>query len=270
VRRLLALSLVAALAAAAGVQVGPAGGARPKITADAFVAIDASTGRVLVQKRARERRPIASLTKIMTGLLAIEAGDLERKIRVPGVATRVEPNKDGLRAGAWYPRRLLLYSAMLESNNDAAVTLAWDLGGGSLERFYRRMNERARALGLRDTHYASPSGLNDERNLSTALDQAILSRAALRNSFFADVVATKRIRFPWSPPTFAKEYVNHNKLLFSDRGVYGVKTGYTTRAGGCLSLAVRRDGRAVIVVLLGSEDVWGDARRLADRAFARI
>ena len=124
--------------------VAPAASASSQgITAESFVAIDAASGRVLAARSEHERRPVASLTKVMTGLLVIESGDLHGKVRVPRVATAVEPNKDYLVAGARYPRMMLLYSALLGSNNDAAAALAYAGGDGSLGRFYERMTSRA-------------------------------------------------------------------------------------------------------------------------------
>jgi D-alanyl-D-alanine carboxypeptidase len=242
----------------------------PKLSAEAYIAIDADSGRVLVAHRDRDRRPIASLTKIMTGLLVAEAGELRRKIRVPPEATRVEPNREGLKAGRRYERRLLLYSALMVSANDSAAALAYDAGGGSIGRFFRMMNARARELGMTDTKYRSASGLNDETNLSSARDQAIVSRAALENPAFARIVRTRYKLVEWPPPTHAKEWVNHNKMLVSEPGTYGIKTGYTSKAGACLAVAVHRDGRSVIAVVLGSKNIWADMPRLVDAAFERI
>lgn len=243
---------------------------RPKLTAESFVAIDAEEGTVLIAHAEKRRRPIASLTKVMTALIVIEDGHLDRKIRVPKQATTVEPSREGLKAGRWYERRLLLYSMLMVSANDSAEALGYAAGGGSLARFYRRMNERARALGMTRTHYASTSGLNDETNLSTALDQAVLARAALRNPTFAKIVRTKRKVVDWPAPTYAKEWVNHNRMLVTYPGTYGVKTGYTSAAGACLVVAVERGGRHVIAVVLDSDNIWADMPRLVDIAFERI
>jgi serine-type D-Ala-D-Ala carboxypeptidase (penicillin-binding protein 5/6) len=228
------------------------------ITARSYVAIDAATGRVLVEKRARERAPIASLTKVMTALVVIERGGLDRKIRVTPEAVNVEDFREGLVAGRWYRRELLLWSSLLQSANDSATALAIDAGDGSLKAFYRSMNEKATALGLQDTTYASASGLEDDLNQSTALDQALLARAALKNPIFARMVATRVYRTKWPPPTYAKEWVNHNKMLSTSPGTYGVKTGWTTKAQGCLIIAQRRGGRDVIGVILGSARIWDD------------
>lgn len=243
---------------------------RPKLSASAYIAIDPDTGQILVARHERRRLPVASLTKIMTALVVIEAGALGKKAQVPAEAVRVEPNLEGLRAGRWYVRKQLLFSALLESTNDTAETLAYDAGAGSISRFYRLMNERARELGMADTTYTSASGLNDDTNLSSARDQALVAREALRNPVFAAMVRTRVKRVSWPPPTYAKEWVNHNKMLWTYEGTYGVKTGYTTRAGGCLAVAVRRGEHSVIAVVLGSENIWADMPRLVDEAFARL
>ena len=242
----------------------------PGLRSPAYVAIDADTGEVLIARRERARLPIASLTKVMTGLLVAESGHLERRATVPKDAPLVEPNRDDLVPGRRYRRDVLLYSTLMVSANDSALTLATDEGGGSAVRFYERMNRRARELGLSDTVYASANGLDDRHNLSTALDQALLARAALRNPTFARIVRTPYRLQPWARPTIAKDYVNHNRMLRTYPGTYGVKTGWTTRAGGCLVVAVRRNGHHVIGVVLRSKNVWADMPRLIDAAFRRV
>jgi len=202
--------------------------------------------------------------------VVIERGDLTRKIRATPAAVNVEDYREGLRVGRWYPRETLLWSTLSQSGNDSATALALDAGGGSLQVFYEQMNARARALGMTSTTYASPSGLDDTRNLSTAIDQAILARAALRNPTFAEMVGTRVHRTKWPYPTYAKEWINHNRMLASAPGTYGVKTGWTTAAGGCLTIAQRREGRDVIAVVLGSPSIWDDMTLLLDRAFTRL
>lgn len=241
-----------------------------RISATSYIAIDAETGRVLLAHRDRQRRPIASLTKMMTALLAIEQGKLDQEVEVPYAATRVEPNREGLVAGAEYTRRLLLYSALMVSSNDSATALGYDVGDGSITRFYRLMNARARQLGMTDTHYRSASGLEDESSYSSARDQVMLARAALGNRLFAKIVRTWKKTVKWAPPTYEKVWVNHNLLLRTSPGTIGVKTGFTRRAGNCLAAAVRRDGRTVIAVVLGSRSIWFDMPRLVDRAFKQL
>ncbi|MSO96325.1 MAG: D-alanyl-D-alanine carboxypeptidase [Thermoleophilia bacterium] len=272
VRRIVLL-LAAVLALAmpgAAVRASSADVVQAGVRAPSFVAIDASTGHVLVARGARIRRPIASLTKVMTALTVIERGKLKRRVVVSLAATRVEPYKEGLVAGRAYTRETLLWSALLGSNNDSATALAMDAGSGSLPTYYALVNRRAKALGMHATTYASASGLDDVTNLSTALDQAVLARAALQNPTFARMVATRTHSTKWAAPTYAKVWVNHNKMLGTTPGTYGVKTGWTTRAGGCLIAAVRRGEHAVIGVVLNSPSIWSDMAALLDIAFGRV
>jgi serine-type D-Ala-D-Ala carboxypeptidase (penicillin-binding protein 5/6) len=242
------------------------GGFRPHLTAQAYIAMDLHTGRVLIAYHPRQMRPIASLTKIMTGLLVAEEGQLWRMVWVPPAAALLEPSRDDLIAGKHYSRALLLYSTMMVSANDSAYTLGADSGGGSLTRFYDTMNATAAALGMTDTHYASANGLDDTTNLSTALDQAILARYALTDPLLARIVATRTFYVPWARPVRVKEYLNHNRMLQWYPGTYGVKTGYTNAAGGCLVVSVRRNGRDVLGVVLGSNNIWLDMPRLLTAA----
>lgn len=241
----------------------------PAIAAPSYVAIDAETGHVLVARGATVRRPIASLTKVMTALVVIERGDLGRAVRVTPQAAAVEDYREGLLPGRRYSRMTLLRSSLIVSANDSSTALAIDAGGGSLRHFYALMNNRARSIGMTGTTYASASGLDDDWNRSTALDQALLAQDALRNATFAAIVRTRKFRTKWAAPTYAKVWVNHNKMLFTTPGTYGVKTGWTTRAGGCLVVAQRRDGRAVIGVVLGSQSIWTDMSALLDTAYRR-
>lgn len=206
----------------------------------------------------------------MTALTVIERGDLAGRVTVTRAATDVEPYTEGLVPGRSYSRETLLWSTLLVSSNDSATALALDAGGGSLTRYYALANARARALGMTGTTYASASGLDDAHNLSTALDQALLARAALQNPTFAAMVATRSHWTRWAAPTRAKLWVNHNKMLATTPGTYGVKTGWTTRAGGCLIAAVRRGDRSVIGVVLDSPSIWSDMQALLAVAFNRL
>jgi len=243
---------------------GPSG-----LTAESYLSVDLADGSVIFGRRPHQRRPIASLTKIMTGVLAAEAGGLDRRVRVPAAATKVEPNKDDLRAGGRYTRGMLLNSALMISANDSAYALGYDLGGGEMGRFYDLMNGAAADLGMGDTHYASANGLDDVRNRSSANDQAVVAWYALGDPTFRKIVGTKLKRVPWAAPVHLKEYRNHNRMLFGYRGTYGVKTGFTTKAGACLVVAVRRGNRNVLGVLLGSKNIWTDMPRLIDASLRR-
>lgn len=267
---LLAVSLLALAVPGTAVPAASHGTSTAKVLAPSFAAIDAATGQVLAARRAGIRRPIASLTKVMTALTVIERGNLEGRVVVTPEATQVEPYREGLVAGRAYTRETLLWSTLLASGNDSSTALAIDVGGGSLAGFYAIANQKAQSLGMTSTTYASASGLDDVRNLSTALDQAVLARAALQNPTFARIVATRSHWTKWAAPTRAKLWVNHNKMLATTPGAYGVKTGWTTRAGGCLVVAVRRGDRAVIGVVLDSPSIWSDMTALLDVAFNRL
>ena len=242
---------------------------QPGLAAGSYVALDVEKNQIVLAYDDTQRRPIASLTKMMTGLLVSEAGNLAHMVTVSETAATVEPNKDGLIIGNRYPRGVLLYSALLGSNNDAAAALGEDLGGGDYGRYYRQMNRRGKQLGLTGTQYASSSGLNDATNLSTARDQAILLARALENPTFARAVRTWRHTVRWNDTGGKRTYENHNKMLQTFAGTIGGKTGFTTLAGGCLAVAVRRGGRTIVGVVLGSNDIWGDMPKLITAAFKR-
>ena len=250
----------------ADVDTGPF---RRPLTAASYIAIDLKAGTVLMAKGSRTRRPIASLTKVMTGVLAAEAGDPNHLIRVPRAATQVEPNRDDLVAGRHYTRRLLEHSALMISANDSAYALGWDIGGNSIGRFYNLMNDAASQLGMSDTHYGSANGLDDVHNWSSARDQALVARYALADATFRKIVGRRTMRVRWAAPVHLKVYRNHNRMLFSYGGTYGVKTGFTTRAGACLVVAVHRGGHDVLAVLLDSKGIWADMPRLVGAALRR-
>jgi D-alanyl-D-alanine carboxypeptidase (penicillin-binding protein 5/6) len=234
--------------------------------APAAILLDARTGTVLWAKRAHMRRPVASTTKIMTAVVALERLRPYDVVVVPREATRVEPTREGLRAGERVPAWKLFYGLMLASGNDTAVALA-AAAAGSRPAFVRLMNEKARTLGLEHTHFRSPSGLLDVDNYSTAWDLAALTRYALWNPRFRAVVRTRRKAVDWPLPVGGKLYVNHNKLLRDYPGADGVKTGWTTMAGHCLVASATRKGTRLIAVVLDSPDWYGDARRLLDYGF---
>jgi serine-type D-Ala-D-Ala carboxypeptidase (penicillin-binding protein 5/6) len=242
-------------------------GFRPPLTARAAILVDAGDGTVLWARRGQRRLPIASLTKIMTAVVARETvrnGDI---VTVDRGVPRVEPFKEGLRVGERVPAWKLFYGLLLFSGNDDARALAF-ASDGSERAFVKRMNQKAGELGLRDTHFSNSSGVVDRGNYSTPWDLAALTRVALRDPFLRLVVRTRRMRVRWAPPTFSKIYVNKNHLLNSYRGADGVKTGWTTKAKHCLVASAHRRGIRLIAVVLGSRDAVKDATRLLNKGFA--
>jgi D-alanyl-D-alanine carboxypeptidase len=238
-----------------------------QVRAPAAILVDAHTGRVLWSKRAHERRKIASLTKIMTATLALNEVPWQSTVTVDKRVTKVPLVKEGLRTGEEVKAWKLFYSLLLFSGNDDAAQLAIS-AAGSIHGFLRQMNAEARELGLRDTHYTTPSGVIDKGNYSTAWDLAALTRYALRNPRFRMLVDTKRIQVRWSAPTNSKIYLNNNFLLHAYHGANGVKTGYTHESGWCLVATATRHGRKLIAVILDSPNLYGDARNLLNLGFS--
>jgi D-alanyl-D-alanine carboxypeptidase len=237
------------------------------VRAPAAILVDADTGRVLWAKRADERRKIASLTKIMTATLALREVPWDSVVTVDRRATRVPLVKEGLRTGERVRAWKLFYSLLLFSGNDDAAELAI-ASAGSIRGFLAQMNAEARKLGLRDTHYTTPSGVIDKGNYSTAWDLAALTRYAFRNPRFDRLVRTRRIQVRWAAPTNSKIYLNNNFLLHAYRGADGVKTGYTQESGWCLVASATRHGRRLIAVVLDSPNLYADARRLLNLGFS--
>jgi len=238
----------------------------PRIGAPAAILVDARSGQVLWSKRAHQRRHVASTTKIMTALLALRALRPTDVVTVDRSVPRVPLVREGLRAGEKVKAWKLFYGLLLFSGNDDALALAI-AAGGSRPAFVRAMNDEARRLRLRDTHFRSPSGVEDVDNYSSAWDLAALTRVALRNPRFRAVVRTHIKRVPWSPPFSSKLYVNKNLLLTRYPGATGVKTGYTRLSGHCLVASATRGGRSLIAVVLASPDTYGDATKLLDLGF---
>ena len=241
-------------------------GVRP-ITAPAAILVDASTGAILWTKRPHQRRPIASTTKIMTGVLALEHLPLTKVIRVNPLVTRVALNREGLRAHERVAVWKLMEGLLLFSGNDDALQLAISTAG-SRGAFLQLMNEKASELGIRDTHYTSPSGVVDRGNYSSAYDLAALARYAMAIPRFRAFTRTHIAHVKWAKPTYAKTYVNKNLLIGTYGGADGVKTGWTTIAGHCLVASARRGGTRLIAVVLHAPDPYGDARRLLNFGFA--
>ena len=239
---------------------------RPPISARAAIVVDGATGRVLWQHDPHRRLPIASTTKIMTATLAREHLQASTVVRVPPAATRVPLVREGLRPKERVQAWKLLDGLLIFSGNDDAMTLAAAVAG-SRRAFVAQMNAKARELGLADTHFSSVSGVIDDGNYSSAWDLAALTRVALRNPRFRQVVRTRIARVPWSAPTFEKVYVNKNPLLGTYRGADGVKTGWTTLAGHCLVASATRGGRTIVAVVLHDANAPADARRLLSLGF---
>ena len=232
----------------------------PQTGAEAFILMDAGSGRVLTGKNTEQELAIASTTKIMTALVALETGNLSDK-----VAVKQNHLKEGssmyLRAGEVLTLEELLYGLLLPSGNDAAECIADHCSGG-VERFVARMNEKAAALGMTHTSFANPSGLDAQGHYSCALDMARLAAYAMREPTFARIAATR------TAAVGERMLGNHNKLLASLEGCTGLKTGYTDKAGRTLVTCCERDGMRLIVVTLNDRSDWADHAALYEYGFS--
>jgi len=238
----------------------------PPLGARGALLVDSTTGTVLWGRNPHARRPIASTTKIMTAVLALEHLRLDDEVLIRRGIRLIEPFREGLQPGERVPVRKLLYGLLLYSGNDDAVALGQEVGGTN-SGFVRLMNEKARELGLRDTQFSNSSGVVDEGNWSSAWDLAALTRYALEKPRFRAIVAIQTKRVTWPAPTYAKVYVNKNRLLTTYPGADGVKTGWTTKAKHCLVASARRHGIHLIAVVLGSPNAYRDARRILNLGF---
>lgn len=235
-----------------------------KINAVSAVVIDQGTGRILYSRSSDRRLPMASTTKIMTALVAIEKGNLKDRITVSQRAASVSGSKAGLKAGEVVTLEELLYGLMLRSGNDAAIAVAEHIGGSS-DKFIDMMNDRAIEEGLMDTHFVTPHGLDSGEHYTTAEDLAKLSAAAMRNSMFSKIVSTKQINSGVTG-VFNRSYSNINKFLYRVKDADGIKTGYTGGAGKCLVASAVHDYGRYICVILNSPTRWADAEKLISYA----
>lgn len=261
-RALAGLALVAAVAAATPLQAG--GNPYPALAAAYLVQVE---GRTLWEGAAARRLPPASLTKIMTGLLALERGGLDETTTVSAHAAAATGSRLGARAGERFRVEDLLVATLVGSANDACRALA-EWHSGSEARFVTAMNRRARALGLADTHFANACGFDAAGHYSSAQDMARLSRIAMRNARFREIVVLREavVADAGGQATFRVETTN--ALLGRLPGAIGIKSGHTSKAGRCIVVLAERGSRNVLLVMLGAANRWWDAHDIVERAFA--
>lgn len=231
------------------------------LSAEKAILMDGATGRVLYEKNADSQSLIASTTKIMTALVVCEQCNVLDRMRIPKEAVGIEGSSMYLQEGEVLTIQELLYGLMLHSGNDAAVALAIYCGG-TVEGFAQLMNDKARQLGMDESHFENPNGLDAPGHYSTARDLAILAAYAMENPIFQKTVSTKNI-------AIGQRYLrNHNKLLWQVEGADGVKTGYTRAAGRILVSSAVRDGRRLIAVTINAPDDWHDHAALLNQGFS--
>ena len=265
-KRIISILLCAAILPVFSVR---AGAETPSVSAVSAVLIEAETGTVLYEKNAHERRAMASTTKIMTALLTIEAGDLDSEFTVDSYAIMIEGTSMGLKEGDRVSRRDLLYGILLPSGNDAANAVAVSVSG-SIGAFVEKMNEKAEELGLADTHFVTPSGLDADGHYTTASDLAALTAYAMKNETFREIVSCSSKEVEFGNPPYARTLYNSNKMLTRYEGACGVKTGFTDNARRCLVSAAERDGVMLIAVTLNAGDDWNDHTKMLDYGFTQV
>lgn len=232
------------------------------VSAQKAILLDATTGRVIYEKNADSKALIASTTKIMTALVVCEQCNVLDRMRIPKEAVGIEGSSMYLQEGEILTIQELLYGLMLHSGNDAAVALAIYCGG-TVEGFAQLMNDKAHRLGLNNTHFVNPNGLDSPGHYSTARDMAVLAAYAMNNPIFAQTVSTKTVRVG------NRTLRNHNKLLWRLEGADGVKTGFTKAAGRILVSSATRQGRRLIAVTMNDGNDWADHTKLLEMGFSQ-
>ncbi len=231
------------------------------VNARTAVAIDAKSKVILYEKNAHMLVPMASTTKIMTALVALSYGDLDRKIEISSRAAGIRGSTVGYKKGELVPLKELIYGLMLRSGNDAAIAIAEGIGG-SVDEFLKLMNEYANQIGVYNTHFESPHGLDSENHYSTAYDLAVITTKARENEMFNEIVKSKDV--DGEDHGFTRSFHNINKILWQLENATGVKTGFTGKAGKCLVTSVEIKSNDVVIVVLNSPDRWKETKKIND------
>ena len=237
------------------------------VSAKSAVLYQPETDSFIYSKNANQRLPMASTTKIMTALVALENSDLCDTVEIDDSATNIEGSSAYLKKGDVLTMEELLYALLLQSANDAACAIACHVSG-DIESFSILMNEKATNLGLTDTHFDNPHGLDSEEHYSTARDLALIAAEALKNNIFKTIVSTYQKSF--TTEQRSRTYVNHNKLLRIYDGCIGIKTGYTKKSGRCLVGAAEKDGLTFISVTLDAPSDWNDHAALLNYGYEKL
>jgi len=239
----------------------------PTISAYEWAVYDETAGVMLATWNVNERRSMASVTKVMTAMIVLDEAELDEIVTVPSMATATRGSSAGLVAGEQWTVYDLLVAMLVRSGNDAALTLAWHVGDGSTDAFVQKMNARAAALGMSDTHFANPNGLDHADHYSTANDLVTMTVASLDYPDMQQIARIKTIKMPEDPTGKTRQVNNTNRLLGTYPGVVGLKTGDTPWAGKVLLGVSERGPRRIVTVVMGSDDHFSDTRELVDWAY---
>lgn len=230
------------------------------------ILIEASSGRVLFESNADERRPMASTTKILTAIIGIERCDCDDVVTVRKDCVGIEGSSVYLEEGEKLTVKELLYGLMLRSGNDCAAALACHIAG-SIDGFAELMNEKALAIGAENSHFVNPHGLHDDNHYTTARDLAKIAAYAMGNPVFKEIVSTRRVEISWASHEYNRVLINKNKMLNELEGATGIKTGFTKKAGRCLVSSCERDGMELICVVLNCPPMFERSKELLNEAY---
>lgn len=237
---------------------------RIKKNVDAIIAKDMTSKQLIFSKDATKMNQPASLTKIMTAILAIESGKMNDVVTITKPMIQVEPTKANLRVGEKFYLKDLVKAAMVMSANDAAMAIGVYLGDGDANKFADMMNQKAKKIGMKNTNFTNPCGFDIGEHYSTAQDLLVMSEYAIKNSSFNEMAKLKRHDFTALNTKRNYAAYTHNKLLNNYKYAVGIKTGFTQKAGPCLIARAQKDGKDVLVVMLNSEQRWRDIRTIFD------
>jgi len=238
-----------------------------RVNARSAIALDKESGTVLYEQNAYEIVPMASTTKILTSLIAIEQGNLDKKVTISKKAAGIRGSRVGYKVNEEITLRELVFGLMFKSGNDAAIAIAEELGT-STEGFADIMNHYARGIGILDSHFESPHGLDSSNHYSSAYDLAILTSKGMDYDLFREIVGSKQISK--EKYNFTRDYNNINKILWKIPGANGVKTGYTGQAGKCLVSSVNNNGKDVIIVVLNCPDRWNVTEQIYKHVLEKV
>lgn len=247
--------------------------AEPKILADSAILVEATTGRIIWEKNSDSRREPASMTKMLTCVLALENLEQNQEVTMNQAAVLTEDNTLSWTAGDSVSARDMITAVMLVSENGGAVALAQEIAGSQIE-FAEMMNDKAKKIGCKDSHFVNPNGLPDSNHYSTAADMARIAVYCMKNETFREIVGLKRTTIHWIYPKEKwSELNNTNELLSKHKGANGIKTGWTTAAGGCLAASAKRGEIELIAIVMRSTNQdtrFDDAAELLNYGFERV
>ena len=240
-----------------------------EISAKSAVVISADTCEVVYSKNMNEQLPMASTTKIMSSVIALEYGAVDEMQKVTTDMITVEGSSIGLLDGDEISLKTLIKGMLLESGNDAANAVA-HIVGGNIPDFVKMMNNKAKEIGMYSTSFETPSGLDGENHYSTAFDMAVLGAYAIKNPEFRSICEDEGDVVYYGNPPYRRVFTNHNKLLNLYEGAFGIKTGFTKKSGRCLVSAVCKDGKTLVAVTLNAPNDWNDHIKMYDYAFKKV